>query len=74
MKVRTMNIGLTKAVLKKLDEKTARFYGELLADMREEFPLITSNQLAGTLASLERYGKVLHIARGAWACLDYPNR
>jgi len=69
-----MNIGLTNVILSILDKETSMWTRDLLETLREIYPEITYNQLCGTLASLERYGKVLHLCRGTWACKDYPNR
>ena len=69
-----MNEGLTKAVLELLDKETDMWFGNIYAELKKQYPNLTSNQLAGTLSSLERYGKVLHLCRGGWACTDYPNR
>lgn len=69
-----MNIGLTNWILDILNNKTAMFYKDIYTAARGRYPNITSNQLSGTLSSLERYGRILHISTHAWACVDYPYR
>ncbi len=69
-----MNIGLTDAILKLLDKETDMWYKDMVVELRKTYPHMTTNQLSATLSSLERYGKVLHLCRGAWASVGYPYR
>lgn len=68
-----MNVGLTNAILKLLEEETDMWMRDMFPQLRRQFPKLTRNQLNATLSSLERHGKVLHLCKGAWASVEYPN-
>ena len=69
-----MNRGLTKAILELLDEETDMWMKDMYPRLRRQFPELTRSQLSATLSVLERYGRVLHLCRGAWASVEYPYR
>ena len=69
-----MNAGLSEDILELLNKETDMWVKDMYRELKKTYPNLLTNQLSATLSSLKRYGKVLHLCKGGWACIDYPNR